>query len=242
MAARFLPHDATHHNLRRETLVTRSLLAVLLSLFAGLAQAAIILTANLTNDQENPPVVPTLDGTSTPRPASFGTATFVLDDAMSELTMSVTVFNIDFGRAPAQGTPVIFPPDPNPNPQTPDILNDDLLVAHIHRGPVGVNGPVIFGFIGMPFNDNNPNDVVITPFASGVGGTVTARWNAGEGNNTTLAAELPNLLAGNTYINFHTIQFGGGEIRGQINVPEPGTLALLGLALCALALRRRVAR
>ena len=49
MAARFLPHNATNHTLRRETLVTRSLLAVLLSLFAGLAQAAIILTANLRN-------------------------------------------------------------------------------------------------------------------------------------------------------------------------------------------------
>jgi hypothetical protein len=221
----------------------RLLLAVVLSLFSGLAPAAIMLTADLTNDQENPPAVPTLDGTSTPRPASFGTATFVLDDAMSQLAMSVTVFNIDFGRAPAPGTPVILPPDPNPAPQTPDILNDDLLVAHIHRGPVGVNGPVIFGFIGTPFSDNNPNDVVITPFDSGVGGTVTARWNAGEGNNTTLAAELSNLLAGDTYINFHTVQFGGGEVRGQIvqvsSVSEPGALALLGLAFGALALCRR---
>jgi hypothetical protein len=218
----------------------RSILALLLSLFAGLAQAAVILTANLTNDQENPPVVPTLDGTSTPRPASFGTATFVLDDAMTELTMAVTVFNIDFGRVPAAGTPVVLPPDPNPNPQTPDILNDDLTVAHIHRGAPGVNGPVIFGFIGAPFNDNNPSDVLVTPFATGIGGTVTARWNVGEGNNTTLAAEVSNLLAGNTYINFHTVEFGGGEIRGQLlAVPEPGMFALLAIGLGALVLARR---
>jgi hypothetical protein len=222
--------------------MTRSLLAILLSLFAGLAQSAVILSANLTNGQENPPAVPTLDDGSTPRPVSFGTARFVLNDAMTEMTISVIVSNIDFGRVAAQGIPVTFPPDANPNPQTPNILNDDLLVAHIHRGPVGMNGPVIFGFIGMPFNETNPNDVVVTPFASGVGGTVTARWNADEGNGTILAAELSNLLTGNTYINFHTIQFGGGEVRGQMRVPEPDTLVLAGLVLGALALRRRVAR
>jgi hypothetical protein len=137
---------------------------------------------------------------------------------------------------------VTNPPNPNPNPQTPNILNDDLLVAHIHRGPVGTNGPVIFGFIGSPFNDNNPNDVVVTPFASGVGGTVTGRWNVGEGNGTTLAAEIPNLLAGLTYINFHTVQFGGGEVRGQITaVPEPATLSLVLLG-SGLALRARLRR
>jgi hypothetical protein len=161
---------------------------------------------------------------------------------MTELIFSVSVFNLDFGRIPSQGTPVTNPPNPNPNPQTPNILNDDLLVAHIHRGPVGTNGPVIFGFIGSPFNDNNPNDVVVTPFASGVGGTVTGRWNVGEGNGTTLAAEIPNLLAGLTYINFHTVQFGGGEVRGQITaVPEPATLSLVLLG-SGLALRARLRR
>jgi hypothetical protein len=37
-----------------------------------------------------------------------------------------------------------------------------------------------------------------------------------EGNNTTLTAQLPNILSGHAYINFHTVQFGGGEIRGNI--------------------------
>jgi CHRD domain/PEP-CTERM motif len=208
------------------------------------SRASTIFAANLTNSQENPPVVPTLDGSLTLRPASFGSATFVLNDAMTELTFSASVFNIDFGRVPSQGTPVTNPPNANPNPQTANILNDDLLVAHIHRGPVGTNGPVIFGFIGTPFNDNNPNDVVVTPFASGIGGTVTGRWNVGEGNNTMLSAEIPNLLSGLTYINFHTIQFGGGEVRGQITpVPEPATLSLVllgsGLALRARLRRRR---
>ncbi|MDB5842685.1 MAG: hypothetical protein JWQ23_4637, partial [Herminiimonas sp.] len=84
---------------------------------------------------------------------------------------------------------------------------------------------------GSPFDDNNPNDHVVTPFATGVGGMISGKWDAPEGNNgTRLAFELENILSGRSYINFHTVQFGGGEIRGQITVvPEPGIAALLGV-------------
>jgi hypothetical protein len=62
-----------------------------------------------------------------------------------------------------------------------------------------------------------------------VAGTVTAAWDAVEGNGTTLTAQLANLLAGGLYLNFHTAGFSAGAIRGQIlvAVPEPGALALL---------------
>ena len=80
----------------------------------------------------------------------------------------------------------------------------------------GVNGPVVWGFFGTPFNDNNPNDSVNTPFSNGVGGTFSGKWDAPEGNGTTLAAQLTNLRTGHAYINFHTTQFTGGEIRGNI--------------------------
>src|SRR5204862_2290996 len=101
--------------------------------------------------------------------------------------------------------------------QTAD-TNDNLANAHIHAGASvapGVNGPVVWGFIGSPFNDNNPNDAVVTPFGSGVGGNFSGKWDAPEGNGTTLAAQLDNLKNGRAYINFHTAQFAGGEIRGN---------------------------
>jgi hypothetical protein len=75
-----------------------------------------------------------------------------------------------------------------------------------------------------------------------VGFTISGKWDAPEGNGTTLAAQLPNILSGHSYINFHTNQFTGGEIRGNIAViPEPSTMALLGLGCAAVALlgRRR---
>jgi hypothetical protein len=186
------------------------------------ASAAIMFTANLTTDQESSPVALTTQA-GTPRPAPFGTATLWLNDAQTALTMSLTFSNID-----VTGT------------QTAD-LNDNLTAAHIHApAPPGVNAGVVWGFFGTPDNDTNPKNQVITPFASGVGGTIASAWDQPEGNNTTLTAQLHSLFAGLAYLNLHTFQNPAGEIRGQIvPVPEPSTLALLGTSLLLLRLRRR---
>jgi hypothetical protein len=205
------------------------LAALVLLAAAATAQAAIIFTATMTHDQETTGAQPLLTSTGAARPLSFGTATFVLNDAMTAMTMSSTVFNIDF-----TGT------------QTADV-NDNLVAAHIHASPTAsptTNAPVVWGFFGAPFNDNNPNDNVFAPFATGVGGMISGKWDAPEGNSTTLTAQLPNILSGHAYINFHTVQFPGGEIRGFLiaQVPEPGSLALLSIGLAGLgglALRRR---
>jgi CHRD domain/Domain of unknown function (DUF4214) len=157
---------------------------------------------NMTNNQEPPPLNPTLSGGGF-RPASYGTARFVFNAGQTALTITATVNNIDFTGS-----------------QTAD-TNDNLTVAHIHASatdPPPATRPVVFGFIGTPFNDNNPNDAVVTPFGAGVGGTVSSKWDAPEGQATTLAAQLPNLLGGRAYINFHTVQFAGGEIRGNFPV------------------------
>ena len=191
---------------------------------SGTGHAATFLFANLTNGQENPPTNPTTT-TGTPR-VSFGTASFVLNDAQTAMTFSATITGIDITGNQSADT------------------NDNLVAAHIHAGTnlPPVNNGVVWGFFGSPFNDNNPNDVVITPFATGVGFTISGKWDALEGNNTTLAAQIPNILAGRAYINFHTNQFTGGEIRGQLTVPEPASMALLGLGLAGFAARKRTRR
>lgn len=202
------------------------LLALLMVLSAGTtAHAVTILFADLSNAQEIPPAHPTTT-TGGFRPASFGTATFGLNDARTAMTFSSTVFNIDFtGR------------------QTPD-THDNLTVAHIHAGPNvtrNTNGPVAWGFLGVPFNDTNPRDVVVTPFSAGVGGTISGKWDAPEGNNTTLTAQVSNILEGRSYINFHTSQFPGGEVRGNISLaPEPSTFLLLGAGVVGLFGFRRL--
>jgi hypothetical protein len=181
----------------------------------------------LNNASENPPTNPTLVG-GAPRPASFGTATFQIhtdpNPANQFVIMDATVTNIDVTGS-----------------QTTD-TNDNLVAAHIHASASAapnVNVGVVWGFFGSPFNDNNPNDMTMTPFATGVGGTFHGKWDPPEGNaGTNLAAQINNLLTFHAYINFHTQQFGGGEIRGMIPEPTCGML-LLGTGLVGLTGARR---
>ena len=54
------------------------------------------------------------------------------------------------------------------------------------------------------------------------------------------AALIAGIQNGLTYFNIHTVNFGGGEIRGQLfATPEPSTFLLLGSGLGLLLWRKR---
>lgn len=183
------------------------LLSLALALPATGASAATIFSATISGDQVGPNPVVT---------DAFGTASFLLNDAMTRFEINIQIFGLDL--------------DGN---QTPGDTSDDVTVAHIHNAPAGSNGGVVFGFIG-PDSDLG-GDLVI----DAVAGTIFSGWDLGEGNGTTLEAQLPSLLSNSLYVNIHTTTNPGGEIRGQIVLPEPATAGLLALGLLML---RRVRR
>ena len=76
-------------------------------------------------------------------------------------------------------------------------LGSNASAAHIYtNGPVGVNGPVLFNLTG----------------ASGTSGTLTLAPTA------VTPAQVADLRAKRWYVNIHTTNFPGGEIRGQIKI------------------------
>lgn len=126
-----------------------------------------------------------------PSPAS-GTFSGVLNRARTAFNFTSVVSGIDLAV------------------QTPATA-DNVAAAHFHAGPPGTAGGVVFGFLGTPNNDLD-NVTLANPAT----GSVASEWRLNEGNATTLTAQIPNLLASNIYINFHTVALPGGEIRGQV--------------------------
>jgi hypothetical protein len=95
-----------------------------------------------------------------------------------------------------------------------------VTAAHVHTNAPGLPGPVVL--------DLGPYTTL------GVtSGTIS-------GAPLFPAAHVANLLAGLSYVNIHTSAFPGGEIRGQLlPVPEPSTVALVGLCILGLGYRLR---
>ena len=84
---------------------------------------------------------------------------------------------------------------------------DEVFAAHIHCAPAGANGPIgVTLFMGVP---------VSTPGT--LAQATVAAPDAGNGCGWVDLADVRSaILAGDAYVNVHTVANPGGEIRGQI--------------------------
>ena len=159
-------------------------------------------------------------------------------------TFSYNVFLDGLSESPANASPgtgfasVIY--DNTAHTLFIDLVFSGLVgtttASHIHAatavagtGTAGVatTTPTFAGFpLGVTSGSYN-NTLDLTLASSYNASYITANG----GTTASAEAALASAIAsGRAYLNIHTSVFGGGEIRGfLVPVPEPGTLALLGL-------------
>jgi hypothetical protein len=99
---------------------------------------------------------------------------------------------------------------------------ENVVAAHIHVAPAGVNGPVVAFLYGPASAAGGRIDGVLAE------GTITAANLVGPLAGHPLSDLISAMRAGNTYVNVHTNDgvapadtgpgdFPGGEVRGQIH-------------------------
>lgn len=95
---------------------------------------------------------------------------------------------------------------------------ENVTMAHIHVAPVGQNGPVVAWLY-----PEGPPPQLIPGRTDGIlaTGTITGDDLVGPLAGEPLSALLDVMREGNAYVNVHTSQFPGGEIRGQIAAHGP---------------------
>jgi CHRD domain/Secretion system C-terminal sorting domain len=87
-------------------------------------------------------------------------------------------------------------------------VSSNVSASHIHQGAVGANGGVVLGLTNT----------------GGTSGNLT-------GTGTLTDPQETELLAGNMYVNVHTVNFPGGEIRAQLTALADGDGLMLNSRL-----------
>src|SRR5687767_13196926 len=77
-------------------------------------------------------------------------------------------------------------------------LSSNAIAHHIHTGAIGVNGPVTIDL-----------------------GAISGTSGAFTGTRTITPAQIVALRQHGMYVNVHSANFGGGEIRGQLGGKRP---------------------
>jgi hypothetical protein len=88
-----------------------------------------------------------------------------------------------------------------------------IVGAHLHSGAAGVNGPIRIALFPGPGANFTTNPL------TGVDGQLyEGSFEASDVTGITYQDLLAGMRAGTVYGNVHTTQYGGGEIRGQVQV------------------------
>ena len=108
-------------------------------------------------------------------------------------------------------------------------LEGNVTQSHIHFGQQGVNGSIEIWLCGNPPLTIPPGTQPCPDPPATITGTLTAANvvgqpagpPAGQGIQAGEFAEVIRAMrAGKTYVNVHSTEFPGGEIRSQIDVPD----------------------
>ena len=154
--------------------------------------------------------------------AGVGNATVTIDSDTHQMIVDVTFSGLTSNNTAAHIHVINGPGDAN----TADTV-----------GPVTTTTPTFIGF---------PSNVTSGTFHAVYDMTQSANYRAGfitDAGGTTALAEaalFSGITSGRAYLNIHTVNNGGGEIRSFLTpVPEPSAFALGGFAVFGAATMRR---